>query len=103
MRAYSWVLILLYNLLGVLLFTGRFPQLVAGYLNTPQEKRDRYDWVKISRFVAWMFWVSSIGLFLMWSHDLQPQSPWRTAGVALFLGTVLGGAVYVNLSKRFRK
>lgn len=95
------VTLILCNLFGVLLFTGKFPFLVAGYLNTPKEERATYGWNKISKYVAVILWVSSIGLFMMALADQSPATPLHTTGLLLFLGTILGGAVYVNISKRF--
>lgn len=99
----GWTSILiLYNLIGFLLFTGKFSFLVAGYLNTPKEKRASYNWAKISKYVAVLLWISSIGLVIMAFTDDNPNTQLHTFGLLLFLGTILGGAIYVNISKRFR-
>lgn len=96
------LIIVVYDLIGLVVWTGKYPFLIAGYLTTPKEKRKTYNWKALGKFLAILFWVSSIGLAIMLLQDGYIEVYPQYLGQAIFLGTLLLGIIYANISKRFR-
>ena len=97
------VFILIFLILGIVLWHGKGSILIAGYNTATPQERSRYDQKALCRGVGGLMFllagcyaVSTLGtalgsMALVWT------------GIVLVLIAIIAGAIYINVSKRFRK
>ncbi len=92
-------------LVGVFVGRSKYDWMIAGINTMTATDKARWNIKEIKRFVMWLLIVAGLlmalaGVFLL--------TDWLAAGlvvavcIPVFLVLILGGVVYVNISKRFR-
>lgn len=97
------IIIVLFNVLGIYLSTGRGTFLIAGYNTMPKEEKEKYDAVSLCKFMGKMMFALSFSMvFWLLSQALDIQLLFYV-GLTLFLAIVIFILVYVNTGNKFRK
>ena len=97
------VFVLLFLVLGIVLWHGKGSVLIAGYNTATQQERSRYDQKALCRGVGVLTFVLA-GCYAVATLGTALNSMalvW--IGIVLVLIAIIAGAIYINVSKRFRK
>lgn len=97
------VLIGVFLVLGVVLYSGRGAAMIAGYNTLPRSERAKYDEHALARFMGKMMFAWSFSM-LFWALGALLGPGWLFAvGFVLFCGIMAFALIYANTGNRFRK
>ena len=97
------VFVLFFIIFGIILWHGKGSVLIAGYNTASPQERSKYDQKALCRGVGGLMFllagcyaVSTLGtalgsMALVWT------------GIVLVVVAIIAGAIFINVSKRFRK
>lgn len=95
--------IVLFVVLGIILFNGKGSFLIAGFNTLPPEEKEKYDTVALCKFMGKIMFALSFSM-VFWVLSDAFEITWLfTFGLILFICLVLYTLVYVNTGNRFRK
>lgn len=89
--------------LGTLFINGKGASLIAGYNTMSEEEKEKYDRIRLCKFMGKMMYALSLSMVLWVLSDFLDK-PWLLyVGLVLFLGIVLFMIIYMNTGNRFQK
>lgn len=95
-------IIILFIILGIVLYSGRGSSLIAGYNTMPKEEREKYDEVALSKFMGKMMFALSFSM-VFWALSSLFEIDWLlTIGLILFISIVIFMLIYMNTGNRFK-
>lgn len=95
-------IIVIFIILGIVLYSGRGSSLIAGYNTMPKEERKRYDEVALSKFMGKMMFALSFSM-VFWALSSLFDIDWLfIIGLILFISIVVAMLVYMNTGNRFK-
>lgn len=95
--------IALFIIFGIFLLNGKGSSLIAGYNTMPPEEKEKYDAVRLTKFMGKMMFVLSFSM-LFWIFSIAFEMIWLFhLGLILFFGIVVFIVIYVNTGDRFKK
>lgn len=95
--------ILLFIVLGIILYSGKGSFLIAGFNMLPKEEKEKYDTVALCKFMGKMMFALSFSMVLWVLSDVY-ENKWLFAlGLVLFIGIVVFILFYTYGFKRFKK
>ncbi|WP_068677791.1 DUF3784 domain-containing protein [Oceanobacillus sp. Castelsardo] len=96
-------IIILFVILGIFLFNGKGSSLIAGFNTLPEEEKEKYDKVALSKFMGKMMFALSFSMILWVISDMYKIKWLFTFGLILFIGLIVYIFVYTNTGNRFKK
>lgn len=97
------IMIGVFIILGIVLYSGRGSFLIAGYNTMSKEEKDKYDTVALCKFMGKMMFALSFSM-VFWMFSEVFEKDWLfTIGLILFIGIVVFMMIYVNTKNRFKK
>ena len=95
-------IILLFLVLGIVLWNGKGSWLIAGYNTSSKYEKSKYDEKALCRFVAKLMFFCA---FCMVLSALAPLiGEWLIfVSSGIMLVGIIGGAIYANTGNRFKK
>lgn len=97
------IMIGLFMILGIVLYSGRGSFLIAGYNTMPKEEKDKYDKVALGKFIGKMMFSLSFSMIFWVLSEIFEQDWLFTVGLILFIGIVIFMVSHVNTGNRFKK
>lgn|SRR5699024_9264841 len=96
-------IIALFVVLGIFLLNGKGSFLIAGYNTMSPEDKEKYDTVRLTKFMGKMMFALSFSM-LFWILSIAYERNWLfSLGLILFFGMVVFMIIYVNTGDRFKK
>ncbi len=97
------IMIGLFIVLGIVLYSGRGSFFIAGYNTMLKEEKDKYDTVALCKFMGKMMFALSFSM-VFWVLSEVFEKDWLfTIGLILFIGIIVFMMIYVNTGNRFKK
>ena len=95
-------IILLFLVLGIVLWNGKGSWLIAGYNTSSKYEKSKYDEKALCRFVAKLMFFCA---FCMVLSALAPLiGEWLIfVSTGIMLVGIIGGVIYANTGNRFKK
>jgi len=90
-------------LLGIIFSLGKGSALIAGFNTLPEEEKNKYDAVALSKFMGKMMFALSFSVVLWLISEVYEMSWLFYIGLALFIGLIIFLLIYVNTGNRFKK
>lgn len=97
------MIIILFIVLGIVLYNGKGAFLIAGYNMLPKEEKEKYDEKALCRFIGISMFVLTIPLILFIVGDKLAATWLFIVGSILLIGYIIFMLVYLNTSNRLKK
>jgi len=91
--------------LGLIIRTGKANFLIAGYNTLSEKEKAKWDEKTLSKFTGWLLMISSVILLFACIPISMNVFPVISIFVSygLFTALVVVGAIYMNVSSRFKR
>lgn len=97
------VLIVLFLGLAILFINGKGEFLIAGYNTMPDKEKQKYDTVRLCKFMGKSMFALTFSMIIWGLSDLFGMPFLFYVGLGIFLGSVVFMIVYMNSGNRFQK
>lgn len=89
--------------LGIVFSLGKGSSLIAGFNTLPEEEKEKYDAVALSKFMGKMTFALSFSVVLWLISEVYEINWLLYFGIALFIVITIFIFIYVNTGNRFKK
>lgn len=97
------ICVLLFVILGIVLFCGKGSFLIAGYNTASPEERAKYDEKALCRAVRCMMFACAACFGLLMLSDALQCTALQWIGLAALFLVVIGGVIYTNTSRNVKR
>lgn len=95
--------VLLFVILGIVLFCGKGSFLIAGYNTASPEERAKYDEKAMCRAVGCMMFACAACFGLLMLSDVLQSMALLWIGLVAFFIVIIAGVIYMNTSKKVKR
>ncbi len=96
------IICLLLFTIGIMLFNGKWANLIAGYNTSSKEEKAQWNQKALCRFVGCLCMFIAIAMMLMTIASRSGNLMLTYGMIGAILVIVVAAIIYVNLSKRFK-
>ena len=94
---------LLFVSLGIAFFSGKGSSLIAGYNTASPEEKEKYDEKALCRAMGFLMLGCAACFGVMALSEVFHSMAWFWLGFALLFAVTIGGAAYMNTSKKVKR
>jgi len=97
------IMIALFCVLGIILSSGKASFLIAGFNTMPEEEKEKYDEVALSKFMGRMMFALSFSMAFFVISEVFGVKWFFFVGIIFFVGILVFTLIYTYKWNKFKK